>query len=427
MSKPLHHQAQVANYFVDFQCIGSACPDSCCSGWNVTVDKQTYKKLKTVKDDSLSSAIKKNIQVTNLGKSNAYAQIVLNEQKTCPFLDTELLCSVQKKVGAEYLSNTCRDYPRQYSAWGQQTQLLGTLSCPETARLCLLSPEPWKFVEKSTDIPLGKKIHHIAGAAGDLSNIKTLHIRRHQMLQDFAIKVMQYRTLEVWQRILLVGLTCEKVDALAAENLEDEKADALLEQLVLQAQLVMLDGTFANQSQQLNVNQNVRTAQLTFINRMTDERILLSTANNELRINRAFLSCVEDAYRGLGFDVADLAASSQRLTDAQSAFMEFERNHPNILENYFINSLVLEVFPMRNEIPLVEQWMNLIIKYAMVRFYLIGMKAFYKEKFSPEHCVTLVYSFSKAVQHNSVFIPRIKEFLIQEKLNSLATMAILIR
>lgn len=427
MSKPLHHQAQVANYFVDFQCIGSACPDSCCSGWQVTVDKQTYKKLKTVKDESLALAIKKNIQVVNLEKSTSYAKVVLNEHNTCPFLDTELLCSVQKKVGAEYLSNTCRDYPRQYSGWGEKTQLLGTLSCPEAARLCLLSEEPWKFQEKSLDIPLGKKVPYIAGSLGNFSQSKVLHIRNHQMIQDFAIKVMQYRGLDLWQRILIIGLMCEKVAALATQDLEVTAADRSLEQLLLQAQLTMLDGTFAQQTAQLTVNQNLRTAQQSFINRMTDERILLATSNNEVRINRAFLVCVQEAYAGLNYDVNDLAASAQRLEDAESAFVEFERKHPHILENFIVNSLVLEVFPIKSGTELVEQWMNLIIKYAMVRFYLIGMNAFHKEDFDPQHCVTLIYSFSKAVQHNSAFIPRIKDFLKQENLYSLATMAILIR
>lgn len=33
-------------YMNEFQCTGSACSDTCCSGWKVNIDKQTYKKYK---------------------------------------------------------------------------------------------------------------------------------------------------------------------------------------------------------------------------------------------------------------------------------------------------------------------------------------------------------------------------------------------
>ena len=37
-------------YMAKFRCIGSECEDSCCVGWRVTVDEDTYKKYRRVKD-----------------------------------------------------------------------------------------------------------------------------------------------------------------------------------------------------------------------------------------------------------------------------------------------------------------------------------------------------------------------------------------
>lgn len=38
------------DYFKDFKCVGGmACPDSCCHIWQITVDRKTLKKYKTVK------------------------------------------------------------------------------------------------------------------------------------------------------------------------------------------------------------------------------------------------------------------------------------------------------------------------------------------------------------------------------------------
>ena len=40
----------VPEYYKQFQCIGGACEDTCCAGWNITVDKPTYQKYKKVKE-----------------------------------------------------------------------------------------------------------------------------------------------------------------------------------------------------------------------------------------------------------------------------------------------------------------------------------------------------------------------------------------
>ena len=31
-------------YFEEFKCIGGKCEDSCCIGWNIDIDKITFKK-----------------------------------------------------------------------------------------------------------------------------------------------------------------------------------------------------------------------------------------------------------------------------------------------------------------------------------------------------------------------------------------------
>ncbi|MFR2510863.1 MAG: hypothetical protein ACLS9K_00885 [Lachnospira eligens] len=37
------------HYYKDFRCIAGACIDTCCAGWDVDVDKDSYKYYKTVK------------------------------------------------------------------------------------------------------------------------------------------------------------------------------------------------------------------------------------------------------------------------------------------------------------------------------------------------------------------------------------------
>ena len=35
---------QIPKYMKNFECIGKDCIDSCCVGWNIQIDKNTYKK-----------------------------------------------------------------------------------------------------------------------------------------------------------------------------------------------------------------------------------------------------------------------------------------------------------------------------------------------------------------------------------------------
>ena len=35
---------RVPEYFKDFKCIASECEDTCCAGWGIVIDDETYKK-----------------------------------------------------------------------------------------------------------------------------------------------------------------------------------------------------------------------------------------------------------------------------------------------------------------------------------------------------------------------------------------------
>ncbi len=42
--------ALVPRYMHQFSCIGSECEDTCCTTWDVYVDKKGYMKLQTIDD-----------------------------------------------------------------------------------------------------------------------------------------------------------------------------------------------------------------------------------------------------------------------------------------------------------------------------------------------------------------------------------------
>lgn len=89
--------AIIPQYMRDFSCIGSACEDSCCIGWKVSIDEDTYKKYNRVRDKDLTFTLQKKVTRNRSNPSpNNYAKIKMEQDGSCPFLDTEKLCSIQK-------------------------------------------------------------------------------------------------------------------------------------------------------------------------------------------------------------------------------------------------------------------------------------------------------------------------------------------
>ena len=43
----------VPKYYDKFKCIGSECPETCCQGWPITIDKQTFNKYQKLDNCNL--------------------------------------------------------------------------------------------------------------------------------------------------------------------------------------------------------------------------------------------------------------------------------------------------------------------------------------------------------------------------------------
>ena len=48
-------------YVNKFKCIGGECEDNCCIGWDIDVDKETFKKLHKVKDEEMRRMFQKGV------------------------------------------------------------------------------------------------------------------------------------------------------------------------------------------------------------------------------------------------------------------------------------------------------------------------------------------------------------------------------
>lgn len=134
----------------DFQCVAEKCALSCCVGWNVALDKETYRQYK--KDADLAQNVTKKVHGISRS-SQAFGTIKRNAGGECSMLTPEGLCSVQKSLGEKALSKTCGTFPRENVHFHNLNIRSFTTNCPEVARLTVASKDAMRLVDQ----PMAKK------------------------------------------------------------------------------------------------------------------------------------------------------------------------------------------------------------------------------------------------------------------------------
>jgi lysine-N-methylase len=160
----------VPKYYKSFNCIGSDCEDTCCSGWRVPVDSNTMNKYKKVTDKALKPLLQ-----------NVNDLLEIDSCGNCVFLSEQKLCNIQLKLGESFLSDTCFLYPRNFNKFNDVIEASAHVSCPEIARLVLLDPEAMKFENNTSEIETRGKIQYY-NKNSNLEEIKniTLNILKNR-------------------------------------------------------------------------------------------------------------------------------------------------------------------------------------------------------------------------------------------------------
>ena len=130
------------NYFKDFKCKGGACKNNCCIGWEICIDKHSYKKYKRVKGDF------KNILKGGIDKKTR--SFIKDECGRCAFLNKDNLCDIIINLGEKALCDICRDHPRYRCFLSDRVEYGIGLSCEKAVELVLSQTE--KAVEIESEI-----------------------------------------------------------------------------------------------------------------------------------------------------------------------------------------------------------------------------------------------------------------------------------
>ena len=112
--KPHITKLQKLDYMKKFSCIADRCPQTCCSGWTITIGKKNDRAYRSCTDSEIQKIANTSIRrLKNNRNSDRYSEIGLKTTDgSCAFLQDDKLCLIQTRLGEEALSSTCSDYPR---------------------------------------------------------------------------------------------------------------------------------------------------------------------------------------------------------------------------------------------------------------------------------------------------------------------------
>ncbi|WP_318615788.1 flagellin lysine-N-methylase [Sporosarcina sp. YIM B06819] len=393
-------------YMTQFQCIGSACEDTCCAGWKVTVDKETYKKYKGTKNPEMKTLLNENVKRNRSGNSDdLYAKIKMNNSGDCTLLDEDHLCKIQKELGPDFLSNTCAVYPRNLNLVDNVVEKSATLSCPEVARLVLLNEKGIDFIQ---DV--------------EPSNTKGF-LKKHSMskeqqelfwnLRIFTIRTLQNRNISIENRLIILGLFYRKFDKLSSEG-KSEKVLLLMQEF----ESSIDDESLLDSIKQLPGNISF---QVSMCKSLLEYRLSSSITSQR------YVDCLNEMVKGLGIDIEFFEDDiNQRYKEAYEVdYKPFIDKHEYILENYLVNYVFTNLFPFDKK-TVTDSFAILIINFSMIKLHLIGM-AKYHNGLNNDLVIKLVQSYSKTIDHNNAYLKNVENLLKGHGYTTLAHMVVLVR
>ncbi len=132
-------QYRYPDYLKNFKCLAGACPDTCCAGWQIVIDKETACKYET-----LSGPLGKTLRDAIKYADGEVCLELTNGR--CPMLTEQNLCALIAEYGTEALSITCASHPRFTEIYGGLEETMLSVSCPAAASLLLEREEPLHFL-----------------------------------------------------------------------------------------------------------------------------------------------------------------------------------------------------------------------------------------------------------------------------------------
>ncbi|WP_368262399.1 flagellin lysine-N-methylase, partial [Clostridium disporicum] len=372
-------------YYNEFKCIGGSCEDSCCIGWDIDIDKVTFRKYYKVQDLEMKRMFQKNVHNNEESFSDDvdYGKVKLKDDKRCPFLDCNNYCVIHSKLGEDYLSNVCTCFPRITNLVDGCYERSLDVACPEAARILLLNEEGIKFKESEEEI--GKHIlsNQVDTKSKELSNSLAKYFKE---IRKVCIKIIQNRKLELTERLFVLG---EFIN-----NLEDESESNFnnIEKFINNYDINRTQGFYEKNSLYFML-------QIDFFKKMVSLLNIDKEVDSDLF--KKYTKQIIDSFN-LNREDADNRTYIEVFEEYNKEFLD---KYTYIFENYLVNFIYNNMFPFNERESIFDGYIMLLMRYSFIRFYLVG-KYIKERNDSKEEIVRFIQVFSKTIEHHRSYLTK---------------------
>ena len=393
-------------YVGKFQCDGKICPANCCErDWRILIDEETFEKYSQL--ESNRHEITKHLEKNPEGEGWLIEQV----EGSCPFMTEDCLCSIQRKHGEEFLSQTCLSYPRQLYNFGEIIERTLTPTCPLAADLILNSAR-LEFEFAPLNLPEWAQGNLIVGATKVPKEIFPCVIE----IQLTAISILQEKRLSIDERLIILGFYLFQVEEIVSRK--DLKVIDTLNKIYTSEEF------FVNQVPKLLESvhfQILEFAEIIFgtLNKIYGDEKILKTAGNQKYIDK--LQKVFGVKFGEEMNFRELAENYFDLQEIRSVFI---KDFETAFENYLVNDFFGGVYPYKIDGTVQQNYAVFVTAFKILELIALSITALSRsdEKETRAKIFKMITDMSMDLNHNENYLSA-----LAEELKGKADIAILMR
>jgi lysine-N-methylase len=406
--RPMTQPMTMPRYAQSFACIGPACPDTCCSGWSVPIDRDTYQAWQTIDVRIAGSRLMERTREPRADERMAAgdcAVVTDTAAGDCAWLTDEKLCAVQAALGEAAIPLTCHSYPRRRVRAGDRVSMYLDLGCPQAAQLALSDPAAMDMVaaprqEPQRPPPMSqRKSAGLATPAEREDPTLDAIDATAEILADAARSLIGSPLLTVRQALALYWRTIVGLVPMASDPA---------------GKTSVIDDIIAMQQIAKQASRLVEAAQAaeTFVSQLHPLPRLLKTAGivaSRVRLKNhkspapGALTQILSAFELDGDSGAPASDSSCRIYQQASRqwFEPFDAAHPHVLKNFLLNRLGSRNFPNSGAGGIGLELAQVALHLELVRVFLVGRAHTRREAFGIGDCVDVVQAYARYVAQPS--------------------------
>lgn len=396
-------------YFKKFKCIGGACEDSCCIGWDIDIDKISFRKYFRTNNVEMKRIFQKNLRNNDdyISENIDYGKVKLAKNKRCPFLDDTNLCIIYTNMGEESLSNVCTFFPRVLNKVDENYEISLDVACPEAARLVLMKKDTIKFEEHEesfTKYIVSRDINTKDRKFDDTA------VRYLKEIREYSTKILQNREYDLDRRMYMLGQFINDVDDEIRNNYNNVK------NYIRNYDVSSIDMMFDNDG----INYIL---QVDFFKRMINMLHVETDVESE-----SFKEYTRKAVDSLHLNEDDCIQkySMMYVEKFKKYEMNFMKKYSYIFENYLVNFIYNNLFPFSETEFIFDGYIMLLKRYSFIRFYLVGLYLYNDEKQTEDEIVKFIQSFSKTIEHHKTYLVDSLAYIKMKEFNNMQFAATLI-